>query len=97
MSEQTIDPIHPGEHLAEFLDEFGISEERLATAIGVPRQRIGQILMGQESITADMALRLSRFFGNSPEFWMNLQVHYDLEWTAEALKDDLAEIPSHAA
>ena len=73
-------PIHPGEILLdEFLNEFGVTSYALAKAIGVPTNRVTGIVNGERSITADTALRLGRFFGNSPEFWMNLQMHYDLE------------------
>jgi addiction module HigA family antidote len=73
-------PIHPGEILLdEFLNEFGVTSYALAKAIGVPTNRVTGIVNGERSITADTALRLGRVFGNSPEFWMNLQMHYDLE------------------
>ncbi len=73
-------PIHPGEILLdEFLIEFGVTSYALAKAIGVPTNRVTGIVNGERSITADTALRLARFFGNSPKFWMNLQMHYDLE------------------
>ncbi len=73
-------PIHPGEILLdEFLNEFEITSYALAKAIGVPTNRVTGIVNGDRSITADTALRFARFFGNSPEFWMNLQMHYDLE------------------
>jgi len=70
---------HPGEMLREeFLVPFGISQNALAMKIRVPATRIGDIIHGKRSITPDTALRLARFFGNSPEFWMNLQQMYDL-------------------
>jgi addiction module HigA family antidote len=73
-------PIHPGEILFdEFLHEFGVTSYALAKAIGVPTNRVTGIVNGDRSITADTALRFGRFFGNSPEFWMNLQTHYELE------------------
>ncbi len=73
-------PIHPGEILLdEFLNEFEVTSYALAKAIGVPTNRVTGIVNGDRSITADTALRFGRFFGNSPEFWMNLQMHYDLE------------------
>jgi addiction module HigA family antidote len=73
-------PIHPGEILLdEFLKEFGVTSYALAKAIGVPTNRVTGIVNGDRSITADTALRFGRFFCNSPEFWMNLQMHYDLE------------------
>lgn len=73
-------PIHPGEILfEEFIEPFGITQHRLAVAIGVPPRRINEIVHGKRAITADTALRLARYFGNSEEFWTNLQSHYDLE------------------
>ena len=73
-------PIHPGEILLdEFLNELGITSYALAKGIGVPTNRVTGIVNGDRSITADTALRFARFFGNSAEFWMNLQTHYELE------------------
>ncbi len=72
-------PIHPGEHLEEILDELGISQYRLAKAIGVPPIRINEIVHCRKSITADTALRIGRALGTSPEFWLNLQRMYDLD------------------
>ena len=72
-------PIHPGEHLAEILDELGISQYRLAKAIGVPPIRISEIVRCRRSITADTALRVGTALGMTPEFWLNLQKMYDLE------------------
>ena len=72
-------PVHPGEHLAEFLEELGISRYRLAQATGVPPIRINDIVHCRRSITADTALRIGKALGMSPEFWLNLQRMYDLE------------------
>ena len=72
-------PIHPGEHLAEILDELGISRYRLAKAVGVPPIRINQIYHCRRNITADTAIRIGRALGMSPEFWLSLQRMYDLE------------------
>ena len=73
-------PIHPGEVLLdEFLKPMEISQYRLAKDISVPPRRINEIVHGTRSITADTALRLGRYFGVSPQFWLNLQAHYDLE------------------
>ena len=74
-----IGPIHPGEHLAEFLDELGISQYRLAKAIGTSPRRINEIIHGRRSITADTALRLGQALGITPEFWLNLQNFYNLD------------------
>jgi antitoxin HigA-1 len=70
--------IHPGEHLAEELEELGMSAAALARNLGVPTNRVTSILKGQRSITAETALRLSHYFGTSPNFWLNLQNLYDL-------------------
>jgi len=70
--------IHPGEHLAEELKELGISASEFARKLGVPANRITALLNAQRSITADTALRLARFFGTGPNFWLNLQNLYDL-------------------
>jgi len=70
--------IHPGEHLAEQLEELGMSAAELGRRLGVPTNRITAILHGRRSITGDTALRLGHFFGNSPQFWLNLQALHDL-------------------
>jgi len=80
MSNKLLPPIHPGEILLEeFLKPIGVSQYRLAKAISVPARRINEIVHGKRAITADTALRLSRFFGMTDRFWMNLQTRYDLE------------------
>ncbi|MCY4604347.1 MAG: HigA family addiction module antitoxin [Gemmatimonadetes bacterium] len=71
--------IHPGEHLAEILEELGISQYRLARAIGVPPIRINEIVHCRRSVTADTALRIGQALGMTPEFWLNLQRMYDLD------------------
>lgn len=86
----SIGPIHPGEHLAEFLAEYGLSQYRLARDIGVPPRRINEIVKGLRAITADTALRLGRYFGVSPRFWLNLQAGYDLETAEAALGERLS-------
>ena len=86
-------PVHPGEILVEeFLDPMGITQHRLAISIGVPPRRINEIVHGKRRITADTALRLGRFFGVSPQFWINLQSHYDLEIEKEVLGEELDKI-----
>ena len=78
--EHKLDPIHPGEILdEEFLKPLAISQYRLSKDIGVPPVRINEIVHGKRGITADTALRLAKFFGTTAEFWMNLQIHFDLE------------------
>jgi len=82
-----MNPVHPGEHLAEYIEEYGISQYRLAKNISVPPRRINEIVHGKRAVTADTALRLGRFFGMSAQFWMNLQTRYDME-TAEIVLAD---------
>lgn len=85
-----IAPIHPGEVLAEeFLAPMGISQYRLAKDIGVPARRINEIVQGKRAISADTALRLSRYFGLSERFWMNLQAWYDIETEKDKLGNRL--------
>ena len=92
MKNKKLPPIHPGEILMEeFLEPMGISQYRLAKDISVPPRRINEIVHGKRSITADTALRLGRFFGMSPQFWLNLQTRYDLEVTHDLLEDRLDE------
>ena len=83
-------PIHPGEILLEeFLKPFGISQYKLAKDINVPARRINEIIHCDRAITADTALRLGKFFGNSAEFWLNLQSRYELELQEDILADRL--------
>jgi addiction module HigA family antidote len=99
MSTQTDSPerlplIHPGEILLlDFLEPMAITAYRLSKDIGVTQARIGEILAGKRSITADTALRLSRYFGNSAEFWLNLQIHYDLRQASLENADVYNQIP----
>lgn len=88
MKKKKIPPIHPGEILMEeFLKPFGISQYRLAKDINVPARRINEIVHGKRSISADTALRLSRYFNLSERFWLNLQSRYDLEVEKDKLDD----------
>lgn len=88
-----LSPIHPGEILDdEFLRSLGITQYRLAKAIGVDVRRIHAIVHGQRSITAETALLLSRFFQNSAEFWMGLQIQYELELEQDRLAEKLARV-----
>ena len=80
MAKKKLNPIHPGEVLfEEFLVPLELSQNRLANAIKVPPRRINEIVLGKRSITADTALRLAFYFGNSPEFWLGLQMDFDLD------------------
>ena len=86
-------PIHPGEILQEeYLTPLGITQHRVAVAIGVPPRRINEIVHGTRRITAETALRLARYFGTSDEFWLNLQSHYDMETERDRLADTLVQI-----
>lgn len=93
-----IDPIHPGEILMEdFIEGFGITQNKLATAIGVPPHRINEIMHGKRGITADTAVRLAKYFGTTAELWMNLQSHYELRLERRALREQLENIvPLHS-
>ena len=88
MKETRIPPVHPGEVLLEdFLKPLGISQYRLAKEMNVYPRKINEIVHGKRSITADTALRLSRYFGTSAELWMNLQALYDLEKTRDEIEE----------
>ncbi|MBX3104206.1 MAG: HigA family addiction module antidote protein [Cryobacterium sp.] len=88
-----IAPIHPGEVLMEdFIEGFGITQNKLAVSIGVPPRRINEIVHGKRAITADTALRLSKYFGTSAEFWINLQSHFDLDRAEDRMADQIAAI-----
>lgn len=85
--------IHPGEVLLEeFLEPMQISAYRLAKACFIPQTRVAAILKGKRSISADTALRLAAFFGNSPQFWMGLQTDYDLEASKQEISNQLKSI-----
>ena len=84
-------PIHPGEHLQEILSELGISQYRLAKAVGVAPIRINEIVHGRRSVTADTALRIGRALGTTPEFWLNLQRMYDLDLARASFDGDSIE------
>ena len=91
--ERKIRPTHPGEMLREdFLTDYGLTVSRLAKALGVSRQTVNELLRERRSLTPEMALRLARLFGNTPEFWLNAQRAIDL-WDAEkALKKRVQQI-----
>ncbi|MDK9713476.1 MAG: HigA family addiction module antitoxin [Sulfuritalea sp.] len=83
----------PGEILLhDFLEPMGITQYRLAKEIGVPQRRIGEIVAGRRSITADTALRLAAFFGTDAQSWINLQSHYDIETARDAMEETLSRI-----
>jgi addiction module HigA family antidote len=90
MTTEKLDPVHPGEVLLEeFLVPMGLSQNRLAREIGVPPRRINEIIHGRRRVTADTALRLARYFGMSPEFWLGLQMDYEIDLETDRLGDRL--------
>lgn len=89
--------IHPGEHLAEQLKELTMSAAELSRQLGVPTNRITAILNGQRAITGDTALRLGHFFGNSPQFWLNLQALYDLRTAEKKVGVEVKALPTLSA
>src|SRR5215831_3604348 len=92
MVEKEFAPVTPGEILKEeFLAEYGLSQSQLAKAIGISPNRITEIINNRRRITADTALRLSFYFGDTPEFWINLQTHYDLKLALRNLKPEEAK------
>ncbi len=99
MSEDAFATVTPGETLRhEFLAEYGLSQNRLAKATGVSPNRIAEIVNSRRRITADTALRFALYFGNSPEFWMNLQTHYDLKMARKKLRPkDIERIKAQRA
>lgn len=97
MGKKRIKNIHPGEILQEeFLLPLGISAYRLSMSTGIPQTRISEIIKGKRRITADTALRISIFFGNSAQFWMGLQSDFDLEEEQLKLKKELKQIPHYS-
>jgi len=88
--------IHPGEHLAEQLEELQMTAAELSRQLKVPTNRITEILNGQRSITGDTALRLGHFFGTSAEFWMNLQKLYELRLAEQKAGDAIKDLPTFA-
>jgi len=90
MATKKLAPVHPGEILQkEFLEPMGLSQNRLALALGVPARRINEIVLGKRGITADTALRLARYFKMSPQFWLGLQMDYELDMAEDMLEGRL--------
>ncbi len=89
-----ITAIHPGEHLAQELQELGMSAAELARQLGVPTNRVTAILNGRRAVTGDTALRLAHFFGTSAEFWLNLQSLYDLRLAKRAAGKSIGKLPT---
>jgi len=93
-----VSSIHPGEILLEeFLKPMGITPYRLSKETGVPQTRIGEIIKGKRSISVATALRFARFFGNSPEFWINLQSHFEIEEKTKLIGKELKSIKPFSA
>jgi addiction module HigA family antidote len=92
-----IRPVHPGEVLAEELDELGVSPSELARQLMVPANRITQIVRGQRAVTGDTALRLGKWFDTSPEFWLNLQSQYELVLARQKIGNDLRSFERKSA
>jgi addiction module HigA family antidote len=90
MAKHRIAPMHPGVYLKELLDELNLSQYRLARELGVPAMRIILVVNGKRPITADLALRLGRYFGQNPRYWMNLQSRYDMDVAEDALSEKVA-------
>ncbi len=90
MSKMKLQPVHPGEVLQEeFLKPMSLSQNRLALDIGVPARRINEIVLGKRGVTADTALRLARYFGMSAQFWLGLQLDYELDRASDKLSKRL--------
>lgn len=87
-------PIHPGEILAEELEELGVSPTELSRQVRVPANRISQIINGKRAITGDTALRLAHWFGTSPQFWMNLQALYDVRLAEQEAGTEIKSLPT---
>lgn len=87
-------PIHPGEILAEELEELGVSPTELSRQVRVPANRISQIINGKRAITGDTALRLAHWFGTSPQFWMNLQALYDVRMAEQEAGMEIKNLPT---
>jgi len=89
MTKARLAPIHPGVYLKELLDEVGLTQYRLARDIGVPAMRINHLVHGKRPITAELALRLGRYFGQSPRYWLNLQSRYDMDVAEDTLGEQV--------
>jgi antitoxin HigA-1 len=85
-------PIHPGEYIREALEDLGMTQAALAQALGVSAMRISHLVREERPVTAEMALRLGRAFGQSPQYWINLQTAYDLKVAQAAFKDSLLQV-----
>ena len=89
MTKHRITPVHPGIYLKELLNELKISQYRLAKELGIPAMRINLVVNCKRPVTADLALRLGRYFGQNPRYWMNLQSRYDMDVAEDALSEQV--------
>lgn len=90
MKHSRIPPVHPGFYLKELIEELDITQNRLAASISVTPMRISHIIHGKRPVTAELALRLGLFFGQSPQYWLNLQSRYDMDTAQDALEGRLS-------
>lgn len=91
MAKARLAPIHPGVYLKELLDEVGLTQYRLAQDIGVPAMRMNYLVHGKQPVTAELALRLGRYFGQSPRYWLNLQSRYDMDVAEGEIGDQIVQ------
>ena len=89
MARKHISPVHPGAYLKELMDELTLSQSRVARDIGVPAKRICYVVNGKRPVNAELALRLGRYFGQAPRYWLNLQNRYDLDIAEDTLADKI--------
>ena len=87
LAKRHIAPAHPGVYLKELLDELKLSQYRIAQDLGIPAMRINHVVNGRRPVTAELALRLGRYFGQNPRYWMNLQSRYDMDVAEDALSE----------
>ncbi len=90
MAKKRIAPVHPGAYLKELLDELALSQYRLAKDIGVPAMRVSYVVNGKRPITAEFALRLGRYLGQNPRYWLNIQSRYDMDIAEDTLSEQVA-------
>ena len=90
MNKKRISPVHPGMYLKELLDELKLSQYRLARELGVPAMRINYVVNGKRPVTAELALRLGHYFGQSPRYWINLQSRYDMDVAEDAMSEKVS-------
>ena len=90
MAKKHIAPVHPGAYLKELLEELSVSQYRLAKDIGVPAMRINYVVNGKRPVNAELALRLGKYFGQNPRYWLNLQTRYDMDIAEDTLADQVA-------